>query len=130
MTGINRVMLLGNLTRDPQVKQTPSGQTVCDLGLAVTERYRNKEGESVETTCFADIVTWGRQAEACGQFLAKGRPVFVEGRLQLDRWQTEQGENRQRLRVRADRVHFLGRPREAAATDAAPAAEAETAMPF
>ncbi len=110
---MNRVFLLGNLTRDPQVRQTPSGQAVTDLGVAVSETYRNKAGELVESVCFADVVVWGRQAETCGQYLKKGAPVIVEGRLQLDQWQTDQGEKRSRLRVRADRVRFLGRGRAA-----------------
>lgn len=109
MSYVNRVFLLGNLTRDPELRHTPSGTAVADLGVAVSERYRNKAGEDVETTCFTDVVTWGRQAEACAQYLAKGAPVMVEGRLQLDRWETDAGEKRSRIRVRADRVQFLGR---------------------
>jgi len=118
---MNRVFLMGNLTRDPQVRQTPSGQAVSDLGLAVSEKYRNKAGELVESTCFADIVVWGRQAETCGQYLKKGAPVMVEGRLQLDQWQTDQGEKRSRLRVRADRVRFLGRGRAGSDPEPEPA---------
>ena len=113
MGSMNRVFLMGNLTRDPALRHTTGGMTVSDLGVAVSDKYRNKAGEMVETTCFADIVVWGRQAEACGQYLTKGSPVVVEGRLQLDQWQTEAGEKRSRLRVRADRVQFLGRPRGA-----------------
>ncbi len=112
MGAMNRVFLMGNLTRDPALRNTPSGTAVGDLGLAVSEKYKNKAGEVVESTCFADIVVWGRQAEACNQYLAKGSPVIVEGRLQLDQWQTESGEKRSRLRVRADRVQFLGKPRK------------------
>jgi single-strand DNA-binding protein len=120
MGTMNRVFLMGNLTRDPELRKTPSGIAVSDLGVAVSEKYRNKAGEVVETTCFADVVTWGRQAEICSQYLTKGAPVMVEGRLQLDQWQTEAGEKRSRLRVRADRVQFLGR--RAGGTDAAEAA--------
>lgn len=111
MGSMNRVFLMGNLTRDPELRKTPSGISVSDLGLAVSEKYRNKAGEMVESVCFADIVVWGRQAETCGQYLAKGAPVMVEGRLQLDQWQTDKGEKRSRLRVRADRVQFLTRSR-------------------
>ena len=111
MGAMNRVFLMGNLTRDPALRRTPTGAAVSDIGLAVSEKYRNKAGELVETTCFADIVVWGRQAEACGQYLTKGAPVVVEGRLQLDQWQTPAGEKRSRLRVRADRVQFLARRR-------------------
>jgi len=114
MGSMNRVFLMGNLTRDPEVRHTPAGQTVSDLGLAVSETYVNKAGEKTETTCFADIVVWGRQAETCGEYLQKGSPVMVEGKLQLDQWQTESGEKRSRLRIRATRVQFLGRPKSGA----------------
>ena len=110
MSGYNRVVLMGNLTRDPEVRQTSAGTTVADLGLATNEVYRDRGGEKVEKTCFVDVVAWGRQAEVCAQYLSKGRPVLVEGRLQLDQWQTQEGQKRSRLRVRADSVRFLGRP--------------------
>ncbi len=109
MSSMNHVFLMGNLTRDPEVRQTPSGTAVSDLGLAVDDSYRNKDGEQVERTCYADIVVWGRQAETCAQYLKKGAPVMVEGCLQLDQWKNEQGENRSKLRIRARRVQFLGR---------------------
>jgi len=112
MGAMNRVFLMGNLTRDPELRKTPSGTAVSDLGLAVNEKYRNKAGEIVESVCFADVVVWGQQAENCGQYLGKGSPVMVEGRLQLDQWKTDSGENRSRLRVRADRIQFLGKPRQ------------------
>ncbi|NQU12240.1 single-stranded DNA-binding protein [bacterium] len=111
MTAMNRVFLAGNLTRDPVLRQTTGGQAVADLGIAVTDTFTNRNGEKVETTCFADIVAWGRLAETCNQYLGKGSPILLEGRLELDAWQTEQGEKRNKLRVRADRVQFLGRPR-------------------
>jgi single-strand DNA-binding protein len=111
MASMNRVFLIGNLTRDPEVRQTPAGTAVSDLGLAVNEAFTNKEGKRVESTCFLDVVVWGRQAEACREYLAKGSPVMVEGSLQLDQWKTDAGEARSRLRVRAARVQFLGRPR-------------------
>ncbi len=111
MGNVNRVFLLGNLTRDPELRQTSSGMSVSDLGVAVSETYQNKAGETVETKCFTDVVVWGKQAEACSQYLVKGAPVMVEGRLQLDQWDTDSGEKRSRLRVKADRVQFLGRLR-------------------
>jgi single-strand DNA-binding protein len=110
MGSMNHVFLMGNLTRDPQSRQTTSGTAVTDLGLAVSESYKNKEGTQVESVCFVDVVTWGRQAETCTQYLKKGSPVLVEGRLQLDQWQTESGEKRSKLRVRALRVQFMGKP--------------------
>ena len=109
MTGFNRVVLVGNLTRNPQLRQIPSGSTVADIGLATNERYRDKSGESRVTVCFVDVVAWGRQAETCGKYLAKGAPVLVEGRLQLDEWQSSDGQKRSRLKVRADRIRFLGK---------------------
>ena len=122
MGAINRVFLMGNLTRDPELRKTASGLTVSDLGLAVSEKYKNKAGETVETVCFCDIVVWGKQAETCGQYLTKGAPIIVEGRLQLDQWQTDKGEKRSRLRVKADRVQFLGRAKNGNGA-AQPAAE-------
>lgn len=107
MSGYNRVVLMGNLTRDPELKQTPQGRPVADLGLATNESYKDQAGKVVERVCFVDVVTWGRQAETCCQYLAKGRPVLIEGRLQLDQWKNDRGENRSKLRVRADRVQFL-----------------------
>ena len=110
MASYNRVLLMGNLTRNPEIRYTPSGTAVADLGLAINENFRNKAGETVEQTCFVDVVVWGRQAETSAEYLHKGSPVFVEGRLQLDQWENQQGEKRSKLRVRADRVQFLGSP--------------------
>jgi single-strand DNA-binding protein len=114
---MNRVFLAGNLTRDPELKQTGSGLSVADLGLAVNERYKNRNGEQVERVCFADIVVWGRQAETCTQYLAKGAAVLVEGSLQLDRWENADGQPRSKMRVRANRVQFIGGRARADATD-------------
>tara|TARA_X000000950_G_scaffold284034_1_gene386279 strand:- start:5198 stop:5599 length:402 start_codon:yes stop_codon:yes gene_type:complete len=98
---------MGNLTRNPELRYTPSGSAVADLGLAVNESFKNKSGETVEQTCFVDVVVWGRQAETASEYLQKGSPVFVEGRLQFDQWESQQGEKRSKLRVRAERVQFL-----------------------
>jgi len=106
---MNRVFLAGNLTRDPELKQTNSGMAVTDLGVAVNERYKNRNGEQVERVCFTDVVVWGRQAETCTQYLTKGAPVLVEGSLQLDRWENADGQPRSKMRVRANRVQFIGR---------------------
>ena len=107
MASFNRVMLMGNLTRNPELKYTPSGTAVTDLGLAVNESLKNKAGETVEQTCFVDVVVWGRQAETASEFLKKGSPAFIEGRLQFDQWENQEGEKRSKLRVRAERVQFL-----------------------
>ncbi len=127
MASYNRVLLMGNLTRNPEIRYTPSGTAVADLGLAVNENFKNKAGETVEQTCFVDVVVWGRQAETSAEFLHKGSPVFVEGRLQLDQWENQQGEKRSKLRVRADRVQFLGTPGKGTEFAAAPAAETQAA---
>lgn len=131
MSTLNRVFLMGNLTRDPEVRYTPSGTAVGDLGLAVNETYKNKAGENVESTVFVDVEVWSRQAETCAEYLYKGSPVFVEGRLKLDQWENQQGEKRSKLRVRADRVQFLGSPKRTEESGAshkdAPASEAPPA---
>ena len=107
MASFNKVILMGGLTRDPELKQAASGVKVADLSLAMTEQWKDKNGESQESTCYVDIVVWNRQAELCCQYLSKGRQILVEGRLQLDEWTNQQGEKRRKLRVRADRVQFL-----------------------
>ncbi|MBU1693647.1 MAG: single-stranded DNA-binding protein [Verrucomicrobia bacterium] len=111
MAAMNKVLLVGNVTRDPEIQRTPSGSSVLDLGVAVSENYKGKDGQVVQSTCFTDVVVWGRQAESCAQYLAKGSPVMVEGRLQLDQWKTEAGENRSKLKIHAQRIQFLGRGR-------------------
>jgi single-strand DNA-binding protein len=118
MASMNRVFLMGNLTRDPELRHTPGGTAVADLGVAVNETFTNKDGKRVESKCFADVVAWGKQAEACAQYLAKGAPVLVEGGLQFDQWETDKGEKRSRLRVRASRVQFVGRARNGQNGDA------------
>ena len=109
MASYNKVMLLGNLTRDPEVKYTPKGSAVADIGLAVNRTYTTDGGEKREETTFVDVTMWGRQAEIAGEYLKKGRPLFVEGRLQLDTWDDKQtGQKRSKLRVVCENVHMLG----------------------
>ena len=119
MADMNRVFLAGRLTRDPEVRYIPSGTAVARLGMAITESYKNKSGERVESAVFVDVEVWARQAETCGEYLKKGSPVLIEGRLQFDQWETSDGEKRNKLRVRADRVQFLGTPRRGEMGDAA-----------
>ncbi len=109
MADLNRVFLIGNLTRDPEVRYTPKGTVVGDLSLAVNTTIRSQDGQVKEETCFVDVVAWGRQAETAKEYLQRGSPVFVEGRLQFDQWETKEGEKRNRIRVRAERIQFLGR---------------------
>ena len=115
MASLNRVFLIGNLTRDPELKYTQSGLAVCDFGLAVNRRYKTSQGEDREETLFADITVFARQAETSSEYLSKGRPVFIEGRLKLDQWTNSEGQKRSKLSVVAERVQFLGgRPGDAA----------------
>ena len=107
MANYNKVFLMGNLTRDVELKHTPSNQPVANIGLAVNRRYRTKEGENREETTFVDCEAWGRTAEVMNQYLAKGRPVFIEGRLKLDQWQDKDGSNRSKLRVVVESFEFL-----------------------
>lgn len=107
MPDLNKVMLMGNLTRDPEVRYTPKGSAVGDLSIAINRVYRTDDGQSREEVCYVDIVVWGRQAETCKEYLQKGRPIFVEGRLQLDQWESN-GEKKSKLRVVAERIQFLG----------------------
>lgn len=103
---VNRVMLAGNLTRDPQVRYLANQTAVADFGLAINHRYKSKDGEQKEDTVYVDITAWGRTAELCGQYLAKGRNVSLEGRLQLEQWEKD-GQKRSRLKVTADSVNFV-----------------------
>lgn len=112
MASLNRVFLMGNLTRDPEIRYTPSGKAVGDLRMAINRRYKTSDGEDRDETCYVGIVVWGRQAETCGEYLRKGSPLLVEGRLQYDEWEKE-GQKFNRLRVVAARVQFMGRPRAA-----------------
>ena len=109
MASFNKVILLGNLTRDPEVRYTPKGSAVCDLGLAVNRQYTLDSGEKREEVTYVDVVLWARLAEIAGEYLKKGRPVFIEGRLQMDSWDDKQtGQKRTRLRVVGETMQLLG----------------------
>lgn len=109
MANVNKVMLLGNITRDLEVRYTPKGTAVCDLGMAVNRIRTGDNGERIEEVTYVDVTLWGRQAELAGQYLAKGRSVFIEGRLQLDQWDDKAtGQKRQRLRVVGENMQFIG----------------------
>jgi single-strand DNA-binding protein len=107
MAGFNKVLLMGNLTRDPQLSYTPSQTAVVDFGLAVNRRWTSKGGESKEETCFVDCRAFGRQAENINKYLTKGRPVFVEGRLTFDSWTSQDGTKRSKHRVTVETFQFL-----------------------
>lgn len=113
MASLNKVMLIGNCTRDPEVRYTPKGTAVAELGLAVNRFFTSETGEKREETTFVDVTLWGRQAEVAGEYLKKGRPVFIEGRLQLDTWEDKQsGQKRNKLKVVGEGLQLLGSPRE------------------
>ena len=129
MASFNKVILLGNLTRDPEVRYTPKGSAVCDLGIAINRSYTLDSGEKREEVTYVDVVLWSRLAEIAGEYLKKGRPVFIEGRLQLDTWDDKQtGQKRSKLKVVGETLQLLGGKPEgvAAPTSAlAPGAAAE-----
>lgn len=108
MASFNRVILLGNLTRDPECRYIPSGLAVADVGIAVNDRKKLPSGEWVDETTFVDITLWGRQAEVAGEFCKKGSPVLIEGRLKLDTWETE-GQKRSKLKVIGEKIQLLPR---------------------
>ena len=142
MASFNKVILVGNLTRDPELRYTPKGMAIAKIGLAVNRKWKSESGEMKEEVTFVDVDTFGRTAENVGQYMRKGRPVLIEGRLRLDQWDDKQtGQKRSRLGVVAETVQFLGSPvggesgsnapapSRPAAAAAAPTAEAPDAEP-
>ena len=109
MASFNKVMLIGNLTRDPEIKYTPKGTAIADIGLAVNRNYTTESGEKREEVTFIDVTLWGRVAEIVGEYCKKGRPLFVEGRLQLDTWDDKAtGQKRIKLKVVGENIQLLG----------------------
>ena len=109
MASVNKVILVGNCTRDPEVRYTPKGTAVTDLGLAMNRYYSSDGGEKREETTFVDVTLWGRQAEIAGEYLKKGRPVYIEGRLQMDSWEDKNsGQKRSKLKVVGEQMQLLG----------------------
>lgn len=131
MPNYNKVMLMGNLARDPELTYTSGGTALCKLGLAINREWMPKDGgEKKKEVCFVNITVWAKQAENCAKYLSKGRPIFVEGRLQSSSWETEGGEKRNKLEVVADRVQFLGgKPKAQEEGGQAAAGEEEQAAP-
>jgi len=107
VANINRVVLVGNLTRDPELRHTPSGTAVCSLRLAVNTRRKDESGQWTDKPNYFDVTVWGGQAESCSQFLSKGRPVGIDGRLEWREWEAQDGSKRQAVEVVADAVQFL-----------------------
>jgi len=108
MASFNRVILMGNLTRDPEIRYIPSGTAVCDLGLAVNDRRKGANGEWIEETTFVEVTLWGRTAEIAGEYLSKGGPVLIEGRLKLDSWEGTDGQKKSKLKVICENMRLLG----------------------
>ncbi|PIP67921.1 MAG: single-stranded DNA-binding protein [Candidatus Omnitrophica bacterium CG_4_9_14_0_2_um_filter_42_8] len=109
MASLNKIFMIGNLTRDPELRYVPSGAPVATFGLAVNRTFVTQHGDKKDEVCFVRVVVFGKQAESCSQYLTKGRPVFVEGRLQYRAWEQD-GQKRSTLDIVADRVQFLGAP--------------------
>jgi single-strand DNA-binding protein len=137
---INRVVLVGNLTRDPELRHTPSGTAVCSLRLAVNTRRKDESGQWTDKPNYFDITVWGQQGENCAQYLAKGRPVAIDGRLEWREWEAQDGAKRQAVEVVAESVQFLGGRQEsegnyvpagaAASGDDFPSSPADDDIPF
>lgn len=125
MASFNKVVLVGNLTRDPEVKYTPGGAAVCELGLAVSRQWFDKSSnQKKEETTFVDCTAWGRTAEIAGEYLAKGRPVLIEGRLHMESWDDKQtGQKRSKLKVVVETLQLLGSNTGGGQRQAAPATE-------
>lgn len=139
MASFNRVILMGNLTRDPELRYLPSNMAVCDIGLATNRRFKDKDGNQREEVCFVDATAFGRQAEVIKQYMAKGRAILIEGRLRFDSWTGQDGQKRSKLGVVVENFQFVGSRGEGApggegggapARSAAPAAAAPGAAPM
>ncbi len=148
MASYNKVLLMGNLTRDPEVRYTPKGTAIANIGLAVNRVWTTEAGEKKEEVTFVDVEAWGRTAEVIGQYLSKGSPLFVEGRLKLDTWDDkETGQKKSKMRVVCENFQFIGAPKgkagggeisdqppaakpAPAAEEQAPSSEGEDHIPF
>lgn len=112
LASLNRVVLIGNLTKDPELRFTPAGSSVANLRMAVNRRWTNREGERVDSTDFFNVVVWGKLAELCAEYVRKGSPIAADGRLQSRSWETEDGQKRSTVEVVAENVQFLGRAQQ------------------
>ena len=108
MASLNKVLLIGNLTRDPEVRMLPSGRSVCKFGLAINRNFKDAEGNRREEATFVDVESFGPRGEALARFFSKGKPIFVEGRLKLDQWESQTGEKRSKLLVDLENWEFMG----------------------
>ena len=131
MASLNKVFLIGNLTRDPELRYTAGGTAVADMNIAVNSSFTKRDTkEKKDEVVFVGVTVWGKQAEACGEYLFKGSSLFVEGRLRLDTWDSKEGQRRSRLRVIAQRAQFLGRPRKGERTAEGSGGTTVAAAPF
>lgn len=137
MGSLNRVFLLGNLTRDVELRTIPSGTSVADIGVAVNERRKDASGQVIEDTTFVEVTLWGRTAEIAAEYLKKGSPVLIEGRLKLDTWAAEDGSKRSKLKVVANNLQMMGKAPtgtksggDAPAGDEAPPVSSDEPVPF
>ena len=112
MPNLNKVMIMGNLTRDPELKYTPNNTAVANIGLAVNRDWKNQAGERQQETTFIDIEAWGKQAELLSQYMKKGMPLFLEGRLKLDQWKDKEGGERSKLKVVLENFQFIENKRK------------------
>jgi len=126
MANLNKVFLMGNLTKDPELKYISSGSPVANLRMAINRTYKTPAGEKKEDVCYMTVVVWGKQAENCSQYLTKGSPIFVEGRLQSRNWETPEGQKRSAIEVVAFIVQFLGKTKGAVAAEDSESAVAAT----
>jgi single-strand DNA-binding protein len=128
MASFNKVILIGNLTRDPELKYTPKGTAACQIGMAVNRKWRNEQGQDQEEVTFLDVQSWGKQAEAISKYLRKGSPLFVEGRLKLEEWEKD-GKKQSKLRVVLESFQFLGGAKQEGQQAPKAASAAPTASP-
>ncbi len=108
MANLNKVFLMGNLTRDPELRYTPSGTAVCEFSMAINRKWKSKDGADADETVFVDVTAWEKQADVIGKYLHKGDPVLVEGRLKLDRWEGKDGQKRNKISVVLEQFQFIG----------------------
>ena len=108
MAKLNKVFLMGNLTRDPELRYTPSGTAIASFGIAINRTWSGPDGEKKEEVCYVDINMFGRRAEVINEYFSKGNPIFIEGRLQFQQWETKDGQKRSTLRVVAEDFQFIG----------------------
>ena len=130
MANLNKVFLMGNLTRDPELRYTPGGTAVCEFGMAMNRTWTGKDGQKRDETCFVDCQAWARTGEVITEYCKKGRPIFVEGRLNFSSWEGKDGQKRSKLRVTVDNFQFIGgRPDNAGAPPRQSSAPASTPAP-